>query len=141
MPEWAIILLICGLYLALVLGLGVGAGRTVSASVDGYVAGDRTLGVVVLYFVLGASVFSSFAFLGAPGWAYSRGAAAFYIIAYGTVGMVPFYFWGPAPGRSARRSDSSPRRRCWLTATTAARSRWSWPCSASSPSCPTSRYR
>ncbi|MFB6280028.1 MAG: sodium:solute symporter [Salinibacter sp.] len=95
MPEWAIILLICGLYLALVLGLGVWSGRTVSASVDGYVAGDRTLGVVVLYFVLGASVFSSFAFLGAPGWAYSRGAAAFYIIAYGTVGMVPFYFLGP----------------------------------------------
>jgi len=95
MPEWAIILLICGLYLALVLGLGVWSGRTVSASVDGYVAGDRTLGVIVLYFVLGASVFSSFAFLGAPGWAYSRGAAAFYIIAYGTVGMVPFYFLGP----------------------------------------------
>jgi SSS family solute:Na+ symporter len=95
MPEWAVILLICGLYLVLVLGLGVWSGRTVSASVDGYVAGDRTLGVVVLYFVLGASVFSSFAFLGAPGWAYSRGAAAFYIIAYGTVGMVPFYFLGP----------------------------------------------
>ncbi|MFB6273776.1 MAG: sodium:solute symporter [Salinibacter sp.] len=95
MPEWAVILLICGLYLALVLGLGLWSGRTVSASVTGYVAGDRTLGVVVLYFVLGASVFSSFAFLGAPGWAYSRGAAAFYIIAYGTVGMVPFYFLGP----------------------------------------------
>ncbi len=95
MPEWAVILSICGLYLVLVLGLGVWSGRTVSASVDGYVAGDRTLGVIVLYFVLGASVFSSFAFLGAPGWAYSRGAAAFYIIAYGTVGMVPFYFLGP----------------------------------------------
>ena len=95
MPAWAIILLICGLYLVLVLGLGVWSGRTVSTSVDGYVAGDRTLGVIVLYFVLGASVFSSFAFLGAPGWAYSRGAAAFYIIAYGTVGMVPFYFLGP----------------------------------------------
>jgi len=95
MSEWAVILLICGLYLVLVLGLGVWSGRSVSASVTGYVAGDRTLGVVVLYFVLGASVFSSFAFLGAPGWAYSRGAAAFYIIAYGTVGMGPFYFLGP----------------------------------------------
>jgi SSS family solute:Na+ symporter len=95
MPEWAVILLICGLYLVVVLGLGVWSGRSVSASVAGFVAGDRTLGVVVLYFVLGASVFSSFAFLGAPGWAYSRGAAAFYIIAYGTVGMVPLYFLGP----------------------------------------------
>lgn len=128
MPEWAVILLICGLYLVLVLGLGVWSGRTVSKSVTGYVAGDRTLGVIVLYFVLGASVFSSFAFLGAPGWAYSRGAAAFYIIAYGTVGMVPFYFLGPRTRQVGRRSASSPRRKCCLTGTTAARSLWCWPC-------------
>jgi len=99
MADWVVILLVCGVYLALVLLLGVWSGRTVSSSVDGYVAGDRTLGVVVLYFVLGASVFSSFAFLGAPGWAYSRGAAAFYILAYGVVGMVPFYFLGPRARR------------------------------------------
>ena len=94
-----VILLVCGGYLLLVLGLGIWSGRTVSKSVDGYVAGDRTLGVVVLYFVIGASVFSSFAFLGAPGWAYSRGAAAFYILAYGTIGIVPFYFLGPQARR------------------------------------------
>jgi len=99
MPDWVVILAICGGYLLLALVLGLWSGRTVSSSVDGYVAGDRTLGVVVLYFVLGASVFSSFAFLGAPGWAYSRGAAAFYIIAYGVVGMVPFYFLGPRARR------------------------------------------
>jgi SSS family solute:Na+ symporter len=99
MEAWVVILLICGAYLVLALGLGVWSGRTVSKSVTGYVAGDRTLGTLVLYFVLGASVFSSFAFLGAPGWAYSRGAAAFYIIAYGVVGMVPFYFLGPRARR------------------------------------------
>jgi SSS family solute:Na+ symporter len=99
MDAWLIILLVCGGYLLLALGVGVWSGRTVSRSVTGYVAGDRTLGTLVLYFVLGASVFSSFAFLGAPGWAYSRGAAAFYIIAYGVVGMVPFYFLGPRARR------------------------------------------
>ncbi|PQJ34628.1 pantothenate permease [Salinibacter sp. 10B] len=99
MEAWVVILLVCGGYLVLALGLGVWSGRTVSKSVTGYVAGDRTLGTLVLYFVLGASVFSSFAFLGAPGWAYSRGAAAFYIIAYGAVGMVPFYFLGPRARR------------------------------------------
>ena len=95
MSDAPIILLICGVYLALTLGLGLWSSREASSSVTGYVAGDRTLGTLVLYFVLGASVFSSFAFLGAPGWAYSRGAAAFYIIAYGVVGMVPLYFLGP----------------------------------------------
>lgn len=46
-----------------------------------------------------ASIFSSFAFLGGPGWAYSRGVAALYIIAYGTLGMVPLYFFGPRARR------------------------------------------
>jgi len=99
MDAWVTILLVCGAYLVLALGLGVWSAQTASKSVDGYVAGDRTLGTLVLYFVIGASVFSSFAFLGAPGWAYSRGAAAFYIIAYGTIGIVPFYFLGPRARR------------------------------------------
>ena len=103
MAPWLIILLICAGYLVVTLVMGVWSGRKASSSVAGYVAGDRTLNVVVLYFVLGASVFSSFAFLGAPGWAYSRGAAAFYIIAYGVVGMVPLYFLGPRARRLGER--------------------------------------
>lgn len=106
MDPWLIILLICGAYLVATLVMGVWSSRTVSSSVDGYVAGDRAMNVVVLYFVLGASVFSSFAFLGAPGWAYSRGAAAFYIIAYGVVGMVPLYFFGPRARRLGERLAS-----------------------------------
>lgn len=103
MEPWLVILLICGGYLIITLVMGVWSMRLVSSSVDGYVAGDRTLNVVVLYFVLGASVFSSFAFLGAPGWAYSRGMAALYIIAYGIVGMVPLYFMGPRARRLGER--------------------------------------
>ena len=58
---------------------------------------------MVLYFIIGASIFSAFAFLGGPGWAYSRGAAAFYILCYGTVGMVPWYFFGPRVARLGRK--------------------------------------
>ncbi|MEQ9265092.1 MAG: sodium:solute symporter family protein [Balneolaceae bacterium] len=95
MEDWMIILGICGLYLVVTLVMGIIPGLKVSNSTTGYVAGDRSMNVFILYFVLGASIFSSFAFLGGPGWAYSRGAAAFYIIAYGAMGMVPFYFFGP----------------------------------------------
>ena len=83
------------MYLVVTLVTGVLSGRTASSSVTGYVAGDRSMNTVFLYFVLGASVFSAFAFLGGPGWAYSRGTAALYIIAYGIAGMVPLYFIGP----------------------------------------------
>ena len=80
----------CLAYLGIALLLGMLPGLFVTRSVAGYVAGDRTLSTVLLYFVLGAAVFSSFAFLGGPGWAYSRGAAAFYILVYGMFGMIPF---------------------------------------------------
>lgn len=95
MADWVIILIICGIYLALTLAMGIIPGLRISNSVAGYVAGDRRMNLLILYFVMGASIFSSFAFLGGPGWAYSRGAAAFYIIAYGTTGMIPLYFFGP----------------------------------------------
>lgn len=103
MEPWLVILLVCGGYLTVVLVMGLLPGRRVSESVAGYVAADRSMNVLVLYFILGASVFSSFAFLGGPGWAYSRGAAAFYIIAYGVVGMVPLYFFGPRARRLGAR--------------------------------------
>ena len=103
MDSGSIALLICGLYLLATFVMGIVPGFRVSKSVAGYVAADRAMGFVVLYFVLGASIFSSFAFLGAPGWAYSRGASAFYIIAYGVVGMVPLYFFGPRARRLGER--------------------------------------
>jgi len=101
--DATIILIICGLYLTVSLAMGIIPGLQISRSVSGYVAGDRSMNLLILYFVLGASIFSSFAFLGGPGWAYSRGAAAFYIIAYGSTGMIPLYFFGPKTRRIGQK--------------------------------------
>lgn len=38
-----------------------------------------------------------------PGWAYSRGVASCYVLAYGALGFVPFYFLGPRAARVGRR--------------------------------------
>lgn len=103
METWLVAVLICAAYLVVSLVTGLAPGFRVSNSVAGYVAADRSMGLLVLYFVLGASVFSSFAFLGGPGWAYSRGAAALYIIAYGVIGIVPLYFFGPRARRLGER--------------------------------------
>jgi solute:Na+ symporter, SSS family len=59
-----------------------------------------------MYFVTGATVFSAFAFLGGPGWAYSRGAAAFYILSYGVLGSPPGTSSAPGPARLGRRMGS-----------------------------------
>ncbi|GMV04217.1 MAG: pantothenate permease [Gemmatimonadota bacterium] len=103
MERWVFITGIIVLYLAATLAIGLAAGRKATHSVQGYVAGDRSFGLLVMYFVTGATVFSSFAFLGGPGWAYSRGAAVFYILAYGVLGMAPFYWMGPRIAEVGRR--------------------------------------
>ena len=90
-------------YLALSLVVGLWPARSSSVTTEGFVAGDRGLGLVVMYFITGATVFSAFAFLGGPGWAYSRGTAAFYILAYGAVGFAPFWFLGPRAARLGRK--------------------------------------
>ena len=101
--RWVIVFAVTLLYLLASLTIGLLSGRKTSAGTEGYVAGDRALGFLVMYFIMGASIFSAFAFLGGPGWAYSRGAAAFYIIAYGLAGLVPWYFFGPKIARLGRR--------------------------------------
>lgn len=102
MERWQVVAVIIGLYLAVTLGIGLRAGRKASKSVTGYVAGDRAFGLLVMYFIFGATMFSAFAFLGGPGWAYSRGAASFYILSYGVLGMAPWYWIGPRTARVGR---------------------------------------
>ena len=104
MERWQAVSVVVFGYLALTLGIGLAAGRRASRSVAGYVAADRGFGLVAMYFVTGATIFSAFAFLGGPGWAYSRGAAAFYILSYGVIGIAPLYFVGPKVARLGRRN-------------------------------------
>jgi solute:Na+ symporter, SSS family len=103
MERWHIITAVVLGYLGVTLTIGLLAGRRVTSSVAGYVAADRQFGLLAMYFITGATIFSAFAFLGGPGWAYSRGAAAFYIMSYGVLGIVPLYFLGPKAGRLGRR--------------------------------------
>ncbi len=93
---------VTAIYLGLCLVLGMWPSKQQTDSAQGYVAGDRSMGLVLMYFITGATIFSAFAFLGGPGWAYSRGAAAFYILGYGALGLIPFYFLGPRAARVGR---------------------------------------
>jgi len=100
--QWTVVG-IAGLYLVSCLIVGLIPSKRTSDSAEGYVAGDRALGGVVMYFITGATIFSAFAFLGMPGWAYSKGVAACYILGYGALGFLPFYFLGPRAARVGRR--------------------------------------
>ncbi len=103
MSDRVVILGVVGAYLLLSLATGWSAGGRSRDDVQGWVAGDRGIGLVVMYFLTGATVFSAFAFLGGPGWAYSRGVACLYILGYGALGFIPFWFLGPRAARLGRR--------------------------------------
>ncbi|MDQ2908428.1 MAG: sodium:solute symporter family protein [Candidatus Eremiobacteraeota bacterium] len=64
-----------------------------------FIVGGRSFGAVLLWLLLSGEIYTSFTFLGAAGWAYGKGAPAFYIIAYGTIGYIIGYFYLPAVWR------------------------------------------
>lgn len=96
------VLVVAGAYLLLNLAVGLWPSKQASDSVAGYVAGDRSLGLWLMYFITGATIFSAFTFMGMPGQAFKQGAGAFYILSYGILGIVPFYFLGPRASRVGR---------------------------------------
>jgi len=61
-----------------------------------YVVAGRSFGAFFLWLLLAGEIYTAFTFLGAAGWAYSFGAASFYILAYGAIGYVIGYFFLPA---------------------------------------------
>ncbi len=101
--AWVISLTVIVIYLIIVLVIGGLAGRGRKSSVVEYIAASRSLGFIVMYFLMGGAIFSAFAYLGGPGWAYSRGAASFYILAYCALGLVPWWIWGPRTLRLGRK--------------------------------------
>lgn len=98
-----VVVAVAALYLVACLAIGMWPSKKTSASAAGYVAGDRAFGLLVMYFITGATIFSAFAFLGGPGRAYARGGASYYVLAYGILGFLPFYFTGPRAARLGRK--------------------------------------
>ena len=101
--SWITVLIVIILYLFLVLFLGAIAGRGKESTVVEYIAANRSLGFVTMYFLMGGAIFSAFAYLGGPGWAYSKGAAAYFILGYCALGLVPWWLWGPRAYRAGKK--------------------------------------
>ncbi len=81
-------------YLGFALVLGIWAGRRGSGGSDDFITGERSFGPVLMYFVMGAMVFSAYALLGTPQRVMAKGSDAFYALAYGAVAFVPIFFFG-----------------------------------------------
>jgi SSS family solute:Na+ symporter len=89
-------LVITASYLVAAVLIGVRAGRGHNMStVQGWGAGDRSLNPFVVYLLIGAGMVSAYTFLGSPGWAYSKGVPAMYVIVY--ISFMAFVAWYIGP--------------------------------------------
>ncbi|HEY3459162.1 MAG TPA: sodium:solute symporter family protein, partial [Bryobacteraceae bacterium] len=84
-----------GIISAIVLlgsGIGLLAGSRRKMDLEQWTVGGRGFGLILVWLLMAGEVYTTFSFLGASGWAYSRGAPALYILAYITLGYVVSFF-------------------------------------------------
>ncbi|NVF12630.1 sodium:solute symporter family protein [Vreelandella maris] len=92
--PWPLLITLVYVAIAMLIGLRARAGRSMNSLEEWGVAG-RSMGPVTLYLLIAAGSVSAYTFMGAPGWAYSKGIAVFYVAIYlAYLALVAWYF-GP----------------------------------------------
>ena len=94
-------LLVLGLFLALSFALGLMARRGRDMNLEQWTVGGRGFGALFVFLLMAGEIYTTFTFLGGSGWAYGRGAPAFYILCYGAIAYSISYFLLPVVWRYA----------------------------------------
>ena len=84
------------LLLALLLSVRGARSAGGTTSLEQWSVGNRGFGTMLVFMLLAGEIYTTFTFLGGSGWAYGRGAPAFYIIGYGAVAYIMSYWLLPA---------------------------------------------
>ena len=93
------------LYTVVACILGYNAkGKLDMDKVENWSSSGNTLGIIVMIFLTGAGNVSSYTFLGAPGWGYSRGVACLYVVIYMAFIVYSCYLMSPRVNRLAVKS-------------------------------------
>ncbi len=77
-------------------GLGLLAGKRVKMNLEMWTVGGRRFGLILVWLLMAGEIYTTFTFLGAAGWAYSKGAPAFYILIYAALAYTLSFFILPA---------------------------------------------
>jgi solute:Na+ symporter, SSS family len=88
-------LLVIAAFLALSFVLGLLARRGRTMTLEQWSVGGRGFGAVFVFLLMAGEIYTTFTFLGGSGWAYGRGAPAFYILSYGALAFALSYFLLP----------------------------------------------
>ncbi len=98
-------LAILAVFFVVAIALGLLARRGRDMSLEQWSVGGRGFGSLFVFLLMAGEIYTTFTFLGGSGWAYGKGAPAFYILCYGALAYSLSYFLLPAVWRYAQ-----PRR-------------------------------
>jgi len=82
--------------LTLLVALGLSVWGRGAQSLEQWSVASRGFGSVLIFMLLAGEIYTTFTFLGGSGWAYARGAPAYYIIGYASVAYAASYWLLPA---------------------------------------------
>lgn len=87
------------------VGVTVGflAGARRQMDLEQWTVGGRGFGTILVFVLMAGEVYTTFSFLGASGWAYSRGGPTLYVLAYLTLAYVASFFFLPQVWELGRR--------------------------------------
>src|SRR5512146_2100660 len=95
MSASAVVLLIILAIVGIGSFIGFRAGARQKMDLEQWTVAGRGFGVVFVWLLMAGEAYTTFSFLGASGWAYSRGGPALYILAYLALGYVASYYFLP----------------------------------------------
>ncbi|WP_435529462.1 sodium:solute symporter family transporter, partial [Peribacillus simplex] len=96
-------LLIIAIFLVLALYLGIKARKGKDMDMEQFAVGGRGFGTFFIFLLIAGEIYTTFTFLGGSGWAYSKGAAAYYVPAYIFLAYVLSYWLVPKIWRYSKR--------------------------------------
>src|SRR5579862_208217 len=92
MSPSAIALAAIVIIVACASALGFYAGTRHKMNLEQWTVGSRGFGPLLMLLLMAGEIYTTFSFLGASGWAYSRGGPTLYILAYLTLAFVVSFF-------------------------------------------------
>jgi solute:Na+ symporter, SSS family len=97
----ALVIIFLAMAVALALGLRARSGKTMT--LEQWTVAGRGFGGPLVFLLTAGEIYTTFTFLGGSGYAYGKGAPAYYILAYGVLAYILSYWLLPPIWRYAKR--------------------------------------
>ena len=89
-------------FFLLAISLGIRSSKGKDMTLEQWTVGGRSFGALFVFLLMAGEIYTTFTFLGASGWAYSKGAPALYVLVYISLSYVVSYWLLPEIWRYAK---------------------------------------